>query len=455
MANAAPSGQRFNLWIGDTVANPTSATTTITINAAAASVTATYVPISVGLPVVPGAFGFGMQTRAAYGGGVAPVVFRVQNVNDSGVGSLRAAMEASGPRVVIFEISGNIPLSTEIVVTSPYLTVAGQTAPSPGITLQFYGLQIQTHDVLIQHIRIRPGGDTCNIGIEAFQTGNPYNLVFDHLSVSWSQSKNYVFTNSAQDMNMTVWRNISSEPLYNAPGREGCPSGGAGFAYGLLFRNNAKNAAVIQTLFAHNSERNPDTSGSAITYSANNYIYDWQTLATFYEDPDGVEPPGLLATHVGNAYKTGPSTDTPRYLYGSRYLATGSKVYIADTDVDYTGAVPTGFTVIGGDGIDPQVGTPPVTSDYTPVAASAVPTLVLANAGARPTDRDSVDTRIVNEVTNRTGSLIATQADVGGWPALAVNVVPLTLPANPNTVTASGYTNLEVWLHGYAALVEP
>src|SRR6476659_10155603 len=79
-----------------------------------------------GVPVVPGGFGFGMQTRAAYGGSVAPTVYRVTNLNDSGAGSLRAALTASGPRVVIFEISGYIDLQSPIVVTSPYLTVAGQ-----------------------------------------------------------------------------------------------------------------------------------------------------------------------------------------------------------------------------------------------------------------------------------------------------------------------------------------
>jgi hypothetical protein len=275
------------------------------------------------------------------------------------------------------------------------------------------------------------------------------------VSVSWSQSKNFALTNSAQDMNLTVWRCLSSEPLYAAPGTGSCPSGGFGYAYGLLFRNNAKNAAVIQTLFAHNSERNPDTSGSARTYSANNYIYDWQTLATFFEDPDGVEPPGLLATHIGNAYKTGPSTTPTSYLYGSRYLASGSQVYISDTAVDYTGTSPIGFTVINGDGINPIVGSPPMSvSGYTPMASSAVPASVLASAGARPADRDSVDARIISQVINRTGSLIAHQSEVGGWPTLSVNTRALTTPSSPHSVTASGYTNLEVWLHGYAAAVE-
>jgi hypothetical protein len=305
---------------------------------------------SPGLAVVPGAAGFGMTTRAAYGGGT-PAILRVTNLNDSGVGSLRAALEATGPRVVIFETSGTIALTKEIVIADPYITVAGQTAPSPGITIRNYGLQIQTHDVLIQHLRIRPGGDTCNNGVEAFQAGNPYNIILDHISVSWSQSKNFVFTNSTHDMNLTVWRSISSEPLYAAPGTASA-LGGYGYAYGMLFRNNAKYAAVIQTLFAHNSERNPDSSGSARTYSANNLIYNYQTLATFYEDPDGVQTPGLLATHIGNSYKTGPSTTPMSYLYG-RYLASGSGLYRRHT-VSASGGTPTGFTVINGDGVDPQ-----------------------------------------------------------------------------------------------------
>jgi len=410
------------------------------------------------LVAVPGASGLGMTSRGAFGGATFPTVLRVTTLSNSGAGSLRTALAyTGGPALIIFETSGTITPSTELVVSNPYTTIAGQTAPSPGITIKNYGIQIQTHDVVIQHLRIRPGGDTCNVGVEAFQTGDPYNLVLDHLSVSWSQSKNFVFTNSARDMNLTVWRCICSEPLYNAPGMGGCPSGGAGYAYGMLFRNNAKQAAVIQCLFAHNSERNPDSSGSAQTYSANNLIYNYQTLATFYEDPDGAEPPGLLATHVGNAYKTGPSTTPTSYLYGSRYLASGSQVYIADTTVDYTGSAPIGFTVINGDGINPTTGvsTPPVTvAGYQLIASADVAAVVLATAGARPADRDTVDTRIVAEVLARTGSLIAHQSDVGGWPSLAVNTTTHVLPSNETDILPSGISVLQSWVNDRAAEVE-
>jgi hypothetical protein len=92
-------------------------------------------------------------------------------------------------------------------------------------------------------------------------------------------------------------------------------------------------------------------------------------------------------------------------------------------------------------------------SGFKPLTSASVEAFVLANAGARPADRDAVDTRIVQEVRSRTGRFVKTQTDVGGWPTLAVNARALTLPQNPHAVTASGYTNLEIWLHGHASAI--
>src|SRR6478609_9986754 len=106
------------------------------------------------LPVFPGAEGFGATTVAGRGG----AVLTVTNLNDSGAGSLRAALSAAGPRTVVFETSGTVTLtSDDLVVSNPYLTLAGQTSPSPGITIRGGGIRIMTHDVLIQHVRVRPG----------------------------------------------------------------------------------------------------------------------------------------------------------------------------------------------------------------------------------------------------------------------------------------------------------
>ena len=104
-------------------------------------------------PVFPSAEGFGIYTPAGRGG----EVYRVTNLNPSGNGSLRAALQASGPRVVIFEVSGTIAITEDLVIMNPFITIAGQTSPSPGITIKGAGLWIATHDVLVQHLRIRVG----------------------------------------------------------------------------------------------------------------------------------------------------------------------------------------------------------------------------------------------------------------------------------------------------------
>ena len=100
-------------------------------------------------PAFPGAEGYGKYTKGGRGG----VVYEVTNLNDAGPGSLRAAVEAKGPRTVIFRVSGTITLASALKISNPYITIAGQTAPSPGIMLgKGHGIQIYTHDVLVQHI---------------------------------------------------------------------------------------------------------------------------------------------------------------------------------------------------------------------------------------------------------------------------------------------------------------
>src|SRR5690606_26207994 len=108
----------------------------------------------------PGAVGFGTNTPAGRGGSV----YRVTNLNNSGSGSLRYGLESvTGPRVIIFDVSGVIDLQSDLVIRDDSVgdygnvTVAGQTAPYPGITLKGGGIDIRSHDVLIQHIAIRPG----------------------------------------------------------------------------------------------------------------------------------------------------------------------------------------------------------------------------------------------------------------------------------------------------------
>lgn len=420
------------------------------------------------LPVIPGAFGFGMDTRAAYGlVGTNPTIYRVTILSDSGVGSLRDALEASGPRVVIFETSGTIVLSTDIIILNPYVTIAGQTAPSPGITIKGFGVQVYTHDVLMQHLRIRPGDgpplQPQTMGHDAsIMYQDAYNVVFDHNSFSWAQGKNTESGSLGNGSRVTYWRNISSEALYHAANviiDAGQPS-----SLGLLlFQSYVQQPAffsVIGNLLAHNSDRNPEIQGPVNAHIINNVIYDWgkdtteYSWATFIFSSDGSGLPPKVDI-MGNQYIAGQPTSpfTPLTAIGIWNAPSGTQVYINDNAIDQTRqAVNATFLHNSSSAI---VGSPPVTlSGVTVLASGGVEAFVKANAGARPADRDSVDLRIISEVTNRTGDMISSQNAVGGWPTLAVNSRALTTPANPHAVTASGYTNLEVWLQGYATAVE-
>src|SRR5690606_19006786 len=111
-------------------------------------------PLAAGaLPVIPGAAGYGVDTPAGRGG----QVHRVTNLNASGAGSLKACVDASGPRVCVFEVSGTIRMDADLPIRNPYITIAGQTAPSPGVMLRGGAIWVQASDVLIQHLRVRAG----------------------------------------------------------------------------------------------------------------------------------------------------------------------------------------------------------------------------------------------------------------------------------------------------------
>ena len=420
------------------------------------------------LPVVPGGEGFGMTTRAAYGCGANPAILRVTNLNDSGAGSLRDALTATGPRVVIFEISGTIVLGSDINITEPCLTIAGQTAPSPGITLRDGGLNFYAHDVLVQHLRIRPGDGgpvlPPTAGHDALLVYSAYgfsahDIIFDHLSVSWAGGKNTSILSYANPTNVTFWHSIISEALYWSRNIDDLRGSGGPGSLGQLIAARNVGVSIIGNLFAHNSDRNPEVHEGSVVHFINNVVYDWgkdatnYQWATFFYAP---EPGPWKASVVGNKYIAGPppSPVTPLYAVGVWSGESGSQLYMVDNAIDQSRQAVVPY--MNNLWFDPLVSTPPASlAGITVRSSSIIESFVLTNAGARPLDRDAVDNRIVSEVTNRTGGVISSQNNVGGWPALAVNSRPLSLPANPHAVTSSGYTNLETWLHGYAAALEP
>jgi hypothetical protein len=397
------------------------------------------------LPVFPGAKGFGVDTPAGRGG----TVYKVTNLNDSGIGSLRAAIDASEPRVVIFEVSGTIILADDLQIRNPYITISGQTAPSPGVTLRGAGLSIRTHDVLIQHIRIRVGDgligpDPDNRDGIQIQSRNSYNIVVDHVSVSWSIDENISVYN-ANTHDVTISNCIASEALHDSIHPKNLHS------MGILI-SHAQGVSIINNLIAHNNARNPQLGNGDNTSMAvvNNVIYNWGDIATRIDDSGT----NKYASVVGNVYIRGMNSNIDDPIIVE--CGPNQSVYVDDNKED--GIVPNNaWDLVTVKGVcNPEVPSAPVwPTGLVAEPVNQVNSNVLTNVGARPADRDAVDIRIINDVINGTGSIIDSQDEVGGWPNLAENYRTLILPNNPNDDdNGNGYTNLEEWLHTYAADVE-
>lgn len=432
---------------------------------AAAAVASGIGPLAAGaVSVIPGAMSHGITTTAGRGG----AVHRVTNLNNSGAGSLKACVDASGPRVCVFEVSGTIRLADDLTLRNPNITIAGQTAPSPGIMLRGAGVLVKTSDVLIQHIRVRPGDDAggeAPINRDGLKiSGAPgttlTNIVIDHCSFSWSIDE----TASAWQNwnNVSLTNNIFAEPLHDSIH----PEGKHGF--GVLIGPVNGNATLAGNLMANMQSRLPMTAASR-TVIVNNVIYNWGNTAV------DLQSHGLVTQNsvVGNVFLRGPDTASSNSPIGLRAdastLRPGAKVFLADNlGTDSTsdpwslaGAIYGSLTLPNFRSASPMAW--PAGMTTLPTASNVVRDHVLKYAGARPADRDSVDTRIVEQVRNGTGRIINCVAadgsarcsrNGGGWPTMAENRRALTLPAGPDTVTASGYTNLELWLHDMAADVE-
>lgn len=420
-------------------------------------------------PVIPGLAGFGMDTVAGRGG----TIIRVTNLKADGPGSLKACVsDFNGPRICVFEISGIIKITEDMMVRWNNLTIAGQTAPSPGIMIRGAALRIQASDVLVQHIRVRAGDDAIgpdpanrdSLKIEGTATKPVKNIVIDHCSFSWAVDE--VASVWGVHDNITFSNNIFSEPLNQSIHPTDDGKGIESHGFGVLFGSSPTGGRVTlsNNLMAHIIERNP-LSRDREMVMVNNLVYNRANRDVDLQGEKGIVTKNSL---VGNVFIEGPNhigIAKPIYIRtsGSYKLLPGSKVYVKDNLAPAFGGTnyASMITFTGGDIINDLLQTVTAPTWNTgiavmPTSSNTVYNSVLRYAGARPYDRDSVDKRVVNHVKNRNGIIINCVApngstrcklSAGGWPYYAQNTRKLTLPTSPNTVASNGYTNLENWLH--------
>jgi len=418
------------------------------------------------LPVIPGASGFGIDTAAGRGG----TVYKVTNLNASGTGSLKACVDGATARTCVFEVSGVIRLTADLTIRNSFITIAGQTAPSPGIMIRGAGIKIQASDVLIQHLRVRAGDDVNgpapdnrdSLKIEGTTAKPVRNIVIDHCSFSWALDETASVWGPHD--NITFSNNIFAEPLNESMHPQYDGTGVMKHGYGVLFGSAANSSvSMIGNLMAHQVERNPLSRAQEFVF-VNNVVYNRETMDLDLQSQEGRT---TRSSVVGNVFLRGPSFDRASKpilvrTTGSLSLISGSRVYVHDNYAPESGSSYTQLvTLTGGDvlsGLMSQTTAPVWNTGLVarPTASNGVYNNVLGYAGARPTDRDSVDLRVVQSVKSRIGQIINCVAsdgttrcnkNAGGWPSLAQNVRRLTIPANPNTRASNGYTNLENWLH--------
>jgi hypothetical protein len=385
----------------------------------------------------PGAVGWAARTPGGRGGAIV----RVTNLNAAGAGSLRAAIEQRGPRIIVFEVAGVIDLGlTTLSIDEPFLTIAGQTAPSPGITIIRGGIDIRTHDVIVRHIRIRSGvsGQAARSGWEAdgLSTVAASNVIIDHCTITWALDENL----SASGPRFTgatpaEWRRGTSHDItfsYNVLA-EGLAHGShpkGEHSKGSLIHDNVTNMLIYRNLYAHNYERSPLLKGGAQAAVVNNFIFNPGAQAIHYNlmDLEWGDHPHQLGelSAVGNVLRAGFSTrpDIAFLTIGGvgdlRYYGRDNiAVDRIGRPLPMTGRYATGTARI--------VEAPrPVIwpAGLAVLPANQVETHVLRFAGARPWDRDPHDIRVIFDVVEGRGEIIDDEREVGGYPQVTPTRAP-------------------------------
>ena len=386
-----------------------------------AVITTFFIPqTALSIPAFPGAEGFGAESVGGRGG---KVLF-VTNLNDSGPGSLRAAVESEGPGTVIFLVSGTIALKSTLSIERPYITIAGQTAPGDGICLKNHALSVSADHVIIRYLRCRPGDNTKSES-DALSISSGQNIIVDHCSASWSVDE--TLSASARDRlgNVTVQWCIISESLDDSSHHKGA------HGYGSLIRGGHGNGYTFHhNLYAHHHARLPrpgnyndrsrDPDGFILDFR-NNVIYNWAGQAAGY-NADGSNKANSITkmNFVGNYYKSGLNSSGSLAFSESTKTA---KAFFSDNcmngrfpDNPWSLVTFSNFSRANLDAYKQQrpIPVPQVKTDDAITAYKRI----LGECGASLPKRDAVDIRIVNSVKNGTGRIINDEDEVGGWPDL-------------------------------------
>ncbi len=366
------------------------------------------------IPAFPGAEGGGKFSFGGRGGRVIVVT----NLNDDGPGSFRYACEQAGPRIVVFNVAGIIQLQERVRVRAPYITIAGNTAPGDGVCIAGNTVELETHDIVIRHMRFRRGSLDAAHRNDSIG-GNPIgNIMIDHVSASWGLDENmsmyrhmYRPPQGGPDLklptvNITIQNSIFSEALNTYHHAFGSTIGGL-------------NSTFHHNLWACNTGRNPSVGMYGDFTFANNVIFNYR-----HRTIDGGDHRSFFNI-INNYFKPGPGT--PKGAIAYRFLkpeSERSKTVVDNFGKAYvSGNVAEGYPEVSKDnwagGVQPdskadvasvlpkiRVDEPFAHAPLPIESAEAAYERVLSQVGATLPKRDAVDSRVIEMV--RTGRVAAT-----------------------------------------------
>jgi hypothetical protein len=425
----------------------------------------------------PGAEGYGRFARGGRGG----KVYEVTTLNDAGPGSLREAVEAEGPRTVVFRVGGTINLKSKLVIKNPYITIAGQTAPGDGIATRGYTFGcLGAHDVIIRYVRIRIGDESGQTMDGSGMGGGTDHAIMDHCSIAWSIDEGF---SSRGGKNITLQRSLIAEPLNMSIHSHYVDSGkGHGFAGSI----SGDIGSFHHNLLANCAGRNWSLAGGLTGGGKfaghldirNNVVYNWNHRT----NDGGVRNLNL----VGNYYIPGPATKVFHLLKAIMEMKLPDDVqqyYVSDNVMEgrpqYDADNWKNGGVIGEYDRYPDMvlAEPFCPSFITEHSAKDAYESVMADVGANYPRYDAIDARTVKDVLRRGFTFKGSKTglpgipdsvkDVGGYVELKGGEAPADrdhdgMPdaweqknnLNPDDATdghrdaaGDGYTNLERYLN--------
>ncbi|WP_462317791.1 pectate lyase [Marinilabilia sp.] len=395
-----------------------------------------------GQNIFPGSEGFGTGSRGAYAGDTLPTVLYVDNLNDSGPGSLREAISNDFPRIVLFNVSGTIHSNMALIVNDPFLFIAGQSAPGKGISVVGAPFIIRTHDVLVQDLRFRLGAnyprqsDCVSIGN---RNSPAFNVVFDRCSFAFGLDENLGLLSAGPGI--TISNSIIGYGLHKL--EHSC---------GMLMLG-AESVSLINNIFAFNHDRNPNISGGSTRVEViNNLIYNSASHAV-YIGKRGRNNRTLDMLLEENLYITGPD-NMNRYLLSVHSNAPDTlNVFWNGNLTLHEGRVMDTWKnqlFDKANSFKPVLQRPFESSVLEMTQAADLLDYLAEKAGAKPGNRDPIDSLIISNIKNISGQIIENERELGlkmEFPREKRDIKPC-LPKNMHKKADEGvFTRLELFLN--------